>query len=396
MRALDLRQVLRAAYRLDGDDGDWLRELANAAVPGLPPGVAVIAYTCRLADDVAVEIDNLLLGFGDPQFLDIVPRVLRAMDPVDIRAWFGRGYASTSEVFQRALPEESLHAGVPDFLGANTVDANGSGLVIGVALSERTRTAPRERVLWSRAMAHVSSAYRLRRGLRRCPTGAEAIFGLQGAVEHAEKHLKDSKASSRLRAAVLARSAALEAPRADQALETWQALVDGRWSLVDVFESDGKRYVAAYRNRVEPRFTLALTRRQREVVELVGRGLNNGQIAYRLGVTESSVASHLQVARHKLGVRSTTELVSVFRTLTHPERRHGELLGGLQVVRACSASRRGSLTNAEMAVCELVGRGMTNEQIGCERGVSPRTVANQIASILDKLGLRSRREIASL
>jgi hypothetical protein len=31
----------------------------------------------------------------------------------------------------------------------------------------------------------------------------------------------------------------------ERALQLWRALVDGRWSLVDSFETDGRRYVVA-------------------------------------------------------------------------------------------------------------------------------------------------------
>lgn len=54
----------------------------------------------------------------------------------------------------------------------------------------------------------------------------------------------------------------------------------------------------------------------------------------------------------------------------------------------------GSLTAAEIAVAELAIAGLTNAEIARRRRTSPRTVANQMAALLRKLGCGSRRELA--
>jgi DNA-binding NarL/FixJ family response regulator len=56
----------------------------------------------------------------------------------------------------------------------------------------------------------------------------------------------------------------------------------------------------------------------------------------------------------------------------------------------------GSLTAAELAVFSAMLLGRSNADIARARGTSPRTVANQVASILKKLGCRSRAECAAL
>lgn len=53
------------------------------------------------------------------------------------------------------------------------------------------------------------------------------------------------------------------------------------------------------------------------------------------------------------------------------------------------------LTTAERAVAALVAGGATNEEIARTRKTSVRTVANQIASIMRKLGVSSRVAIAA-
>jgi DNA-binding CsgD family transcriptional regulator len=53
------------------------------------------------------------------------------------------------------------------------------------------------------------------------------------------------------------------------------------------------------------------------------------------------------------------------------------------------------LSKAEKAVIELVLRGLSNAAIARERGASPRTVANQLASAYKKLRVGSRRELVA-
>jgi DNA-binding NarL/FixJ family response regulator len=54
-----------------------------------------------------------------------------------------------------------------------------------------------------------------------------------------------------------------------------------------------------------------LTRRQREVVLLVVKGLPNKEIARRLGITDGTVKVHLRYIYVKLGVRNRTMLAAL-------------------------------------------------------------------------------------
>jgi DNA-binding NarL/FixJ family response regulator len=53
------------------------------------------------------------------------------------------------------------------------------------------------------------------------------------------------------------------------------------------------------------------------------------------------------------------------------------------------------LTAAEAAVAALAAAGLSNGAIARERGSSPRTVANQLASVFRKLGVASRLELCA-
>lgn len=62
----------------------------------------------------------------------------------------------------------------------------------------------------------------------------------------------------------------------------------------------GEGFAKAERDR-------ALTAREREVLELVGHGLRNDDIAARLGIAASTVAALLRTAMAKLGARTRVQ-----------------------------------------------------------------------------------------
>ena len=53
------------------------------------------------------------------------------------------------------------------------------------------------------------------------------------------------------------------------------------------------------------------------------------------------------------------------------------------------------LTNAERKVLELIGDGLSNREIGERLGVAEKTVKNHITSLLAKMGLQRRTQVAA-
>ncbi|MGB5374459.1 MAG: LuxR C-terminal-related transcriptional regulator [Polyangiales bacterium] len=94
-----------------------------------------------------------------------------------------------------------------------------------------------------------------------------------------------------------------------EALETWKALVNGRWSLVDWFDSDGRRFFLAIPNPPDLRDPRGLTEQERQVVTYVLLGETNKLIAYRIGLSPGRVSVLLKSAMHKLGVNTRTQIV---------------------------------------------------------------------------------------
>jgi DNA-binding NarL/FixJ family response regulator len=94
----------------------------------------------------------------------------------------------------------------------------------------------------------------------------------------------------------------------EQAVAIWEALVAGRWSLVDHFDSDGRRFVLAHRNDADVPDARGFTDRERQVLAYAALGHSNKVIAYELGLSTSTVAYHLTRARAKLQLRSAAAL----------------------------------------------------------------------------------------
>jgi ATP/maltotriose-dependent transcriptional regulator MalT len=63
-------------------------------------------------------------------------------------------------------------------------------------------------------------------------------------------------------------------------------------------------------------FTLTITQRQRQVVELIAAGCSNEEIAERLGVAPRTAKSHCDALRQKLGVARRRQIPVAYRLLT--------------------------------------------------------------------------------
>jgi DNA-binding NarL/FixJ family response regulator len=68
------------------------------------------------------------------------------------------------------------------------------------------------------------------------------------------------------------------------------------------------RRIQAYARECRP-LPSPLTRRQRQVVTLLARGLGVGEIALRLGIQKSTVRSHRHALYAKLGVHNCAQAV---------------------------------------------------------------------------------------
>lgn len=99
-------------------------------------------------------------------------------------------------------------------------------------------------------------------------------------------------------------------------IDDWKGLVSGRWSLLDRFERDGRRYVVAQENMPYAPGPDALSTRETQVLGYAALGHHNKLIAYDLGISHSTVRVLMARAASKLGARSREEAVERFRALS--------------------------------------------------------------------------------
>lgn len=326
----DLVSLLERAYQLDTDDDTWLYEVVAASVGLLQRGMGVFGFFYQTMNRTAWRLGSVANIGAPPE----VPEILRAVAPQSPPEMIHRFYWSKSCItvhgllgggpgaeFMRSV---MMPLGVKDVLMIKVADPTGVALSLCAPLAENAAVARPTVRLWNRLCVHLAAAHRLRRllrGLGSSPvgfSGAEAVLSPAGHCEHAEGPAQAASARDTLRSAAVHIDRARGSLRRTDphaALDLWRGLVAGRWSLVDQFDSDGRRYLVARRNDPRTPDPRALTERERQVAHLVALGHSNKLIAYELGVSESSAASHLRRAIAKLGVQGRVQLVELVQQI---------------------------------------------------------------------------------
>jgi DNA-binding CsgD family transcriptional regulator len=301
----------------------------------------------------------------------------------------------------RGIWERVRANGICDGIGVYAQSVEDNSVHLFAASPVMEQPSPREQRAWLRVAVHLSAGHRLRAAFRGGVARADdALLDASGRVHDAHGAAETLDARQALRDAVLSMERArgpLRHRDGEQALDLWQGLVAGRWSLVDRWDSDGKRYIAAIENRpmnLDPR---ALRPREGAAARLAADGASSKDIAWALGVSPSNARALLASALHRLGLTSRAELyrwnpasASVHVLPSEPK------LHAL-VIPECEPTGwsppRGVLTSAETTVARLAAEGLSNEDIARERGTAVRTIANQMAKILKKLRVGSRDDI---
>jgi DNA-binding CsgD family transcriptional regulator len=208
-----------------------------------------------------------------------------------------------------------------DALGVLAAEPSGPSFLVTVPYREEVTVPPRTLRQLARATAHLCSALRLRR--RALASGdevgglapdVEAVLEPSGKLQHA-RHGAEGKAERESLSGIVRRveraRGRLRRTDPEEALAIWLALFDGRWSVVERTESDGRRFLLARRNPPGERDPIALTQGERDVLACVARGHSNKYTGYLLGVATSTVATRLESARKKLGLPSRREAIEM-------------------------------------------------------------------------------------
>ncbi len=409
-RTGDWIAVLEASYSLDGDESAWLDGLLGCIAQEHWPERVSAAFTFDLNSGGVVVGDVSV--HGPPEVYQAVHASMKGASAEGIDRVFrpGQVVGTLSELVFDQLPADEArfretNAGIaPDILGVIAHSGAGRGVVVNLVLDAPRASTPAERRRWARCAAHIGAGMRLRALAPQMTTldatPIEAVFDGGGKLQDAREGATSKTARERLRSAVLqidrARSA-MGRQESDAALAAWEGLVSGRWSLIDRFDSDQRRFVVAVRN--DPQFPdpRGLSLRERQVAEYAGHGRSAKEIAYLLGVSAASVENSLRRVQAKLGLGSRVELTAFFSPqgirahLARVALADDALLIG--TIPQLGDTQLSGLTVAERAVLGLLIAGSTNNDIAQRRATSPNTVANQVQTIFRKFDARSRGEL---
>jgi DNA-binding CsgD family transcriptional regulator len=323
----NLVPVVEAADRLGDSDEAWLTAWVEQIAPLIDGGWGVGAFFFDMSDESDFKSTTPVTVGATSEIASALSAAISAM-PADVVApSFGApGSILTAsqalgcrDEFNHPLVQAFGHPfGMYDLLGFKALDATQQGVMFATGLSKVRWITQREAHPWSLCAAHIQAGLRLRRKLVPADGafgGAEAVLDVEGRVQHAEDPAKTRTARDALRAAALAIDDARSSRRAspDEALELWRALIAGRWSLIEHFDSDGRRYFVARQNDPKVRDPRALDLRERQVAAYAALGHPGKLIAYELGLSPSTVSKHLASALRKLGVLNRGDLAQIVR-----------------------------------------------------------------------------------
>lgn len=411
--------LVEAAYDLSQPAQTWLEQLLDRATPLMDRGEGVNAQIFQVSATRFSLAHVAVRGRGSSEelraFLENAPAP--AIDQVYRH---GLPAGSLSELmFTGAHGRPTMHAdeleryflsnapeNFQDSMGMTSHTGTGWGIVLAAPLSKPQGMLEPERRQWSRVATHLAAGLRLRRSLTSPEIeghAVEAVLAPDGKMQDATSATSSTSVRQRLREAVRAVDRARTRRQRDDvnaALKLWEGLVAGRWSLVDRFDSDGRRFVVAIRNDPEQIDPRGLSRRERQVAEFCGMKRSTKDIAYMLGLSASAVGGALSAATRKLGLDSRTELAAFFAPAGLRARlAEWNLYGHSMAVGAyplALAEHLDVLSEGEREVALLLLQGETYEAIANQRGSAERTVANQAQAIYRKLGAHSRVQLAAL
>jgi len=408
VRHADWISLIEAGYNLDGSEQQWLDHLFEAAKPLLDCGVGQTAWTFRCTP-TTFQIGKI--ATQSTKFAKAVAMSGHTIAPqrwVDLTYRSGHSVGTASELIYPHLESDMFIALTggrsQDVFMAGGQSATGLGVAFGLLLKENRTSTAIERKRWCQASAHLGAGLRLRGIARELVLDAvpvEAIMDPGGKMHDARDGAVDASAREILREAVrrIERArASIGRSDADSAMQLWEGLVMGRWSLVDRFDTDGRRFIVAVKNDPQYSDPRGLTARERQVAEFVGLGRSTEEISYTLGVSNSMTGNCTARAQEKLGLSSRAELAAFFaqsglrRKLAEVALAGEQLLVGAHPL--INQQSIATLTEAERDIVALLVAGSTNADIAQRRGSSERTVASQLQSIFRKLRVRSRSDLA--
>ncbi len=322
----DWLDIVEAAYDVqEASHQHWLKRLMDVVGSKMGNTHGVVGAIFHFPRDGALQILPHRLapdGFfeGAQQFASNDQHLMRTL-------FTGAPFATMSMHIGRAALRESdalrtnfRATGIGDMLGLVARDPGPWGVNIGTPLAKPERISAARAAPWARVAAHVHSGLRLRFGIHGEPplssTGAlvelhddiAAFLNDDGKVIHAAGAAVADRTRLRDAARSITRARTKTRKRdVNHALLEWQSLVEGKWTLIDHFDSDGRRFLVARRNPPGGPDHAALSLDEARAASFRAMGHPLKLIAYELGFSLGTVSRLLRSAARKLGLESSHE-----------------------------------------------------------------------------------------
>lgn len=392
----DADTFLGAAYRFDVDEASQIQALRDAFARLSIAGEYTMAFAWRADENFAVDHLSTFSPEVESAFWAVKAAASReySLAMLHARPAFGEGldHYSGTRSYRKAR-----QLGQPGFCGMLCPTHTGHVVTVG-SPQMGARAGIHSRAL-DQIAAHLAAAWRLRKRLAAPDAfeeNAEATFHPSGRLQDAVGPAKNGDVRQRLRNLVIAREKALGGK--GERLQLWPALLGGRYTVIDRFDGSGARYVVAHQNPATAADLARLSGRERQVVEGVAAGKLEKALAIDLGVSESHISKVLHRALRRLGLSSAIDLALVAScsdSVTLDDEVLGKSIVAAFRLQGPAADALVGLTPAERAIAADILRGLSNREIAARRNRSQRTIANQVASVLDKMKVPTRRALAA-
>jgi DNA-binding CsgD family transcriptional regulator len=328
--------MVEAAYAVECSTQEWTAGILQAADGAIGAGLSGFACTFRKTKEDTLAIDrSTASSLKHPEAeLSAIFNGISHAPPGWLSAYLTRPQSIsqcllTSEVdpkFKLSYRARLAEGGVHDGINVASMDLDGSGLLLSIGVPGPAQMTRSMRESLSRVATHFLAALRLRARLAAAsspPSGngdpapgpTDALLSPDGKLLHAEGEAKLADAQHALQAAVRNVEHARQSLRDDpaQALGMWKGLVSARWTLLDQFDRGGTKYIVARENAPRTPGLPVLTPTERCIVRYASRGLTTKEIAYTLGISDTTVRVLFMRAARRCGVSTRAALIKLSR-----------------------------------------------------------------------------------
>jgi DNA-binding CsgD family transcriptional regulator len=326
--------LVEAAYDLELGAADWLPNALKAGRQVFDLGMGFVgAWWSGASEDGQPLIVQMHVSEGAEDLPARFTRAAQASGP-ELVAQTTQALSGGVNVLSedrgrwpQVYEAMTSHLGCKDLLGLWAMDPDLYGTSLPIPSPEIIRLTPRARDHWRMLVVHLTAGRRLRRHIDEpqvrgvpptdMPFDAEALLDpTRFVISQATAGAKSKIASTVIREAAVRVDKArgkLRKSNPEEALEIWHGLVRGRWSLVDWFDTDGRRFVLAKPNAPNLSDPRGLTEREAQVATYAALGESSKIIGYRFGISPQRVSTLRTTAMRKLGVKTPAQLVEKLR-----------------------------------------------------------------------------------